>query len=88
MPLLDPFRAVHKKYHDAPLPRDFIPSTGKAEAQILWVGCSDSLITETSALDVSPEEMFVHRNLGNVVSNGDLSSASAVAYCMDLLKVS
>jgi len=78
---------VHKKYTVKPLSKDFIPSTGEPRAQILWVGCSDSWITETSALDVLPEEIFVHRNLGNIVSNGDLSSQSAMAYSVDLLKV-
>jgi len=79
--------AVKKQYHTIPVPRDFIPSTGEQKAHILWVGCSDSFIVETETLDVLPEEIFVHRNLGNILSNGDLSSESAVAWCLDLLKV-
>jgi len=84
---LDYDAVVHKKYTVEPLARGFIPSIGEPKAQILWVGCSDSWITETDALDVLPEETFVHRNLGSIVSNGDLSSQSAIAYAVDLLKV-
>lgn len=85
--LQDHAAAAQKQYKVLPVPKDLIPSLGEAKAQILWVGCSDSWITETSVLDVLPEETFVHRNLGNVMSNGDLSSESAIAYCVDLLKV-
>lgn len=79
--------AVRKQYTVQPVPRDLIPSANEKKAQILWVGCSDSWITETQTLDVMAEETFVHRNLGNVLSNGDLSSESAIAYAVDLLKV-
>ena len=78
---------ARKEYTVSPVPRDLIPSSGENKAQILWVGCSDSWITETQTLDVMAEETFVHRNLGNVMSNGDLSSESAIAYSVDLLKV-
>ncbi|RDL37975.1 uncharacterized protein BP5553_05408 [Venustampulla echinocandica] len=54
---------------------------------ILWVGCSDSSILETDVLDVPRDEMFVHRNLGHVLSNGDLSTLSALEWCVELLKV-
>lgn len=54
---------------------------------ILWVGCSDSSILETDVLDVPRDEMFVHRNLGHVLSNGDLSTMSALEWCVELLKV-
>jgi len=84
---LDNDAVVHKKYSVERLAPDFISSTGTPAANILWVGCSDSWITETGALNVLPEETFVHRNLGNIVSNGDLSSTSAVEYAVDLLKV-
>lgn len=87
MPFPDAKAAVQKKYSVQPVSPDFIPSHGKAEAQILWVGCSDSWITETSSLDVLPDEIFVHRNLGTVLSNGDLSSTTAIDYCVNTLKV-
>jgi carbonic anhydrase len=79
--------AVRKQYAVVPVPRNFIKSTGKNEAHILWVGCSDSLIVETETLDVLAQELIVHRNFGDIVSNGDLSSVSAVQWAVDLLKV-
>jgi carbonic anhydrase len=78
---------IKKQYSAVPVPKTFIPSSGAPKPQILWVGCSDSLILETEALGVLPEEIFVHRNLGNILSNRDLSSESAVEWCVDLLKV-
>jgi carbonic anhydrase len=79
--------AVRKRYTILPVPRDFIPSSETPTSQILWVGCSDSFIIETETLDVLPEEIFVHRNLGNLLHNRDLSSESALDWCLDLLKV-
>ncbi len=79
--------AIRKRYLTLPVPRDFIPSSGTPKPQILWVGCSDSLIIETERLNVLPEEIFVHRNLGNIVHNRDLSSESALDWCLNLLKV-
>ena len=79
--------AVRKRYRVLPVPKDFILSTGVPKAQILWVGCSDSLMVETECLDVLPQEMLVHRNLGDMLSNGDLSSKSAVEWGLELLKV-
>jgi carbonic anhydrase len=85
--LADHTQLASKQYKVEPVPKDLIASTGEKKANILWVGCSDSWITETSALDVLPEETFVHRNLGNVMSNGDLSSQSAISYSIDFLRV-
>jgi len=79
--------AVRKQYATIPVTRDFIPSSGTPTPQILWVGCSDSFIIETETLDVLPEEIFVHRNLGNLLHNRDLSSESALDWCLNLLKV-
>ncbi|KAL3420548.1 carbonic anhydrase [Phlyctema vagabunda] len=78
---------LRAKYSAEPAPRDLIPTTGVPKPQILWVGCSDSIISETETLDVLSEELFVHRNLGNILSNGDLSSESAVEWAVGLLQV-
>jgi len=80
-------KAVKKQYRALPVPRDFIRSSGTPKPQVLWVGCSDSFIIETETLDVLPEEIFVHRNLGNILHNRDLSSESALDWCLNLLKV-
>jgi hypothetical protein len=86
-------------YSILPVPSNFIPSSPLSppssptpnsqqfRQRIFWVGCSDSSITETDCLAVDREEIFVHRNLGNILSNGDLSSESAVEWALDVSKV-
>ncbi|RDW91608.1 hypothetical protein BP5796_02773 [Coleophoma crateriformis] len=80
--------ALNTPYTTEVVSRDFIPAINEATPQILWVGCSDSIISETEVLDVQREQLFVHRNLGNILSNGDLSSESAVEWAVGLLQVS
>lgn len=66
------------------------PPTNSQETKenVLWIGCSDSLVSETDALtNVKRSEIFVHRNLGNRVSVGDTSSGSAIEWAIDVLKV-
>jgi len=84
---LDLNASIDKHYDVVPLERDLIPSRGVKKEHIMWVGCSDSLILETETLGVLSEELFVHRNLGNILSNEDLSSVSAVEWCVDIIKV-
>jgi carbonic anhydrase len=75
-------------YTAVPVPPDFIPSLQTPQQQILWVGCSDSQIIETDTLNVPRQEFFVHRNLGNKLSNGDTSSLSAIELCVEVIQVS
>jgi carbonic anhydrase len=71
----------------SPVARGLIPSLGSAKPQILWIGCSSSGLTEMETLGVQPEEIVVHRNIGNLVTNHDLSTESSVEYALRILKV-
>lgn len=54
---------------------------------ILYIGCSDSRITAEEIMGVQPGDVFVMRNISNMVSNLDLSAMSVINYAVSILKV-
>lgn len=54
---------------------------------ILYIGCSDSRVTAEELMGVQPGEVFVHRNIANMVPNTDLSSMSVINYAVTVLEV-
>ena len=55
--------------------------------QYMWVGCSDSRVPANQITGLEPGEVFVHRNVANMIVHSDLNMLSAVQYAVDVLKI-
>lgn len=55
--------------------------------EYFWVGCSDSRVPANSIIDLPPGEVFVHRNVANMVKHADMNGLTAMQFAVDVLKV-
>jgi carbonic anhydrase len=67
---------------------DFFPRLAKQQApKYLWIGCSDSRVPANDVVGLDPGELFVHRNVANVVVHTDLNCLSVIQYAVEALGV-
>jgi carbonic anhydrase len=68
-------------------PHFFSRLAGQQAPQFLWIGCSDSRVPANQIVGLLPGEMFVHRNVANVVVHTDLNCLSTIQFAVDVLRV-
>lgn len=67
---------------------DFFQKLSEQQSpEYLWIGCSDSRVPANQIVGLTPGELFVHRNVANVVVHTDLNCLSAMQYAVEVLKV-
>ena len=67
---------------------EFFQTLAKQQSpSFLWIGCSDSRVPATQLVGTMPGEMFVHRNVANVVVHTDFNCLSVMQYAVDVLEV-
>lgn len=68
-------------------PEFFRRLSGQQAPRYLWIGCSDSRVPANQIVGLLPGEMFVHRNVANLVVHTDLNCLSAIQFAVDVLRV-
>jgi carbonic anhydrase len=68
-------------------PGFFTELARRQSPEYLWIGCSDSRVPANQIVDLSPGDVFVHRNVANVVVHTDLNCLSVLQYAVEVLQV-
>jgi carbonic anhydrase len=84
--LLDNNRTWAEKVKESD-PEFFSRLSKQQKPEYLWIGCSDSRVPANQIVGLLPGEIFVHRNIANVVVHTDLNCLSVIQYAVEVLKV-
>jgi carbonic anhydrase len=87
---LDHLFAKNRQWADAIRAKDpefFQKLSRQQSPEYLWIGCSDSRVPANEIVNLLPGELFVHRNVANVVVHTDLNCLSVMQFAVDVLKV-
>ncbi|HEY3697925.1 MAG TPA: carbonate dehydratase [Spongiibacteraceae bacterium] len=68
-------------------PHFFETLSAQQQPEYLWIGCSDSRVPSNQIIGLMPGEVFVHRNVANIVIQTDLNCQSVIQFAVDVLKV-
>jgi carbonic anhydrase len=68
-------------------PEFFSRLVSQQKPEFMWIGCSDSRVPANEIIGLAPGEVFVHRNVANVVVHSDLNCLSTLQFAVDVLKV-
>jgi carbonic anhydrase len=81
----------HNKQWAASMERDkpgfFTGLSQQQNPRYMWIGCSDSRVPANQITGLEPGEVFVHRNVANLVVHSDLNALSTIQYAIDMLQV-
>jgi carbonic anhydrase len=87
---LDQLFANNREWAEAMIAKDanfFKRLVSQQAPEYLWIGCSDSRVPANEIVNLLPGELFVHRNVANVVVHTDLNCLSVIQFAIDLLQV-
>lgn len=65
----------------------FTRMAASQKPEFLWIGCSDSRVSPTEITQAGPGEIFIHRNIANVVSSTDINLLSVMQYAVEVLEI-
>ncbi len=68
-------------------PEYFVKLSKRQKPRYLFIGCSDSRISTEAVMFAKPGDVFIHRNIANVVANNDLNMLSVINYAVNHIKV-